>query len=243
MLSTNKIKIYRSLQQKKYRQKYGQFLVEGAKAVQEFINQGWKAESIIVQDNVPHKLKLSVDVEPVAATSLQMNQISSFKTAAPVVGVFNMRESGSVDYSKSMIALDSINDPGNLGTIIRIADWYGIEQVLVSRSTVEEFNSKAISSTMGSFARVKVFRVDLLDILKNFNEKIYAAMLEGESIYSIHKSTGPFCLIIGSESHGIDATLYENLRAKRISIPRIGDAESLNAGVATGILIDRILNG
>ena len=105
-------------------------MVEGAKAVQEFINQGWNAESIIVQENATFNLKRALAVETVEATSTQMNQISSFKTAAPVVGVFKIRENSPVDYGKSMIALDSINDPGNLGTIIRIADWYGIEQVL-----------------------------------------------------------------------------------------------------------------
>lgn len=242
MLSTNKIKIYRSLQQKKYRQKYGQFLVEGVKAVQEFINQGWKVESIIVQDLTSHGLKLNANVEPIVGTPKQMQQISNFKNASSAIGVFAIRPAGEFDITKNMIALDTLNDPGNLGTIIRIADWYGIGQIVLSEKCVEEYNPKAISATMGSFARVKVYREELSETITKFDGKIYAAVLEGESIYGIGKSSEPFCLIIGSESHGIDPGLLYNSEVHKISIPRAGAAESLNAGVATGILIDRLLN-
>jgi len=243
MLSTNRIKLYRSLQQKKYRQKYGQFLVEGQKSVQEFINQGWTADAIIVQENKSVKFNSEVEGVVISASERQMSQMSNFKTPSEAIAVFKTRNAKKLNLAKSIIALDTLSDPGNLGTIIRIADWYGIEQVLISELTVDEYNPKTIAATMGSFARIKVLRGNLVHTLTPFLGNVYAAILKGESIYEKPKPSAAFCLLIGSESHGINPDLLKQLDPIPVSIQGKGGAESLNAGVATGILVDRLIHG
>ena len=243
MLSINRIKYIRSLHQKKYRQKYSQFLVEGLKTVEEFINQQWEVEQILVQEGFEVSNRLDSEVSIIRGSKQQMTQVSSFKAAPPVMAIVKMRKPIDFDISQSCIALDDINDPGNLGTIIRIADWYGISQVIVSKSTVDEYNAKVLAATMGSLARVKIIRNELQNTLGLFQGKILAAVLEGTAIHEITQLSKPFCLLIGSESHGISTTLLSQLDCKRVTIPRVGPAESLNAGVATGILVDRLING
>ena len=138
-----------------------------------------------------------------------------------------------------MICLDDIKDPGNLGTIIRIADWYGITKIYASMETVDLFNPKTISSTMGSFTRVQVQYVDLVDILKQSNKPLLYTLMQGDSIYDVSKRTEGM-IVIGSEANGISDGLLE-LAHQSITIPRTGGAESLNAAVATAIVCDRLL--
>lgn len=137
-----------------------------------------------------------------------------------------------------VIALDGINDPGNLGTIIRIADWYGVTGIVCSQDTVDQFNPKAITSTMGSFVRVQVHYTDLQKYLKNSKLQVFACVMDGESVYSVKAGEG--VLLIGSESHGIRDDVKE-LATVKITIPAKGKAESLNAAVATGIVCDRLI--
>lgn len=139
-----------------------------------------------------------------------------------------------------VLILDDINDPGNLGTIIRIADWYGIKNIIASKNTVDFYNPKTIMATMGSFARVNVFYEDLIEFFeKNQNIPTYGAFLNGENLRNIGKIKPGF-IVIGSEAHGINQNL-EKFIDKKITIPRFGSAESLNAGVATGIILERLI--
>lgn len=244
MLSTNKIKYIRSLHQKKYRQKYSQFLVEGVKTIQEFINQGWLPAEIYHRSDFKPALHLAKYCPVLELKAIQLDQISSFKTAPELIGLFDYPASGiQLDPNIPFIVLDNISDPGNLGTIIRIADWFGVKQLLISPKTVDEFNPKSIAATMGSLARVQIIRTELIPALKDYNYGIYTAVLGGMSIYDKLSVGKRFCLVIGSESHGINEQLLKDLDSINISIPKIGNAESLNAAVATGILMDRLLNG
>ncbi|MCP4523817.1 MAG: RNA methyltransferase [Candidatus Gracilibacteria bacterium] len=135
-----------------------------------------------------------------------------------------------------ILMLDTINDPGNLGTIIRIADWYGIKHIICNTKTVDFYNPKVIMSTMGSFSRINFVKTDLEKFLAEYSGNIYGALLDGENIHTAQKTkTG--CIIIGNESHGISNELLPYITQK-ITIPRFGGAESLNAGVATAIILD-----
>lgn len=148
-----------------------------------------------------------------------------------------------IDFTnKLVLALDGINDPGNLGTIIRTADWYGISTIVCSTDTVDVYNPKVINATKGSFTRVHVVYEDLVSVFAKHKQiPIYAACLEGEPIYG-KRLEQPAVLLMGSEANGIRLDLLQHASHK-ISISRFGNAESLNVGVATGILLDRLIGG
>jgi TrmH family RNA methyltransferase len=138
-----------------------------------------------------------------------------------------------------VLALDDIRDPGNLGTIIRLADWFGISSILCSNSTVDAFNSKVIMATMGSISRVNIVYCDLLKELEVFESPIYGALLEGENVYKMNSSFDEGVLVIGNESNGISKEISE-LITNKVTIPQFGniqETESLNAAVATAILL------
>jgi TrmH family RNA methyltransferase len=137
--------------------------------------------------------------------------------------------------NKLTLVLDDIRDPGNLGTIIRIADWFGIQNIICSEQTVDVFNPKVVQSTMGSISRVNVFYNDLSEFFNNINEiPVYGAFMDGQSIYTIKKNTEAI-IVIGNESQGI-STNIEKFVTNKITVPAVGQAESLNAAVATGII-------
>jgi TrmH family RNA methyltransferase len=139
-----------------------------------------------------------------------------------------------------VIVLDSINDPGNLGTIIRIADWYGISHIIASLDTVDMYNSKVLMATMWSFSRVSIYYTNIDQYLSKNEWKIYWAYLNGENVHSKKFTIEQTHLVIGSEAHGISPNIEKYITDK-ITIPRFGLAESLNAGVATAIIVDRVI--
>ena len=165
--------------------------------------------------------------------------MSFFKTAAPVIAVVNQERPTKQDASDWVICLDDIKDPGNLGTIIRIADWYGINQIYASKETVDLYNPKTISSTMGSFTRVDVDYVDLGKFFEGNTKPVFFTLMAGDSIYDVKKQTQGV-VVIGSEANGISESLM-SIDHHSITIPKSGGAESLNAAVATAIVCDRLL--
>ena len=240
MLSKNQLKLITSLQQKKYRIKHGLFVAEGIKVVSELLNSPISCENIFCTEDFNHD---KIEIDPVIISEKELKKISSFKTPNKILGIFKIPAQKRISQEGFIVILDEIKDPGNLGTIIRIADWYGIKQLVVSPNTVDEYNPKTIAATMGSLARVQIIREELQKTLIDYKFPIYSAILNGKSIYDVKKNKTPFCLLIGSESHGISDLLLGDLKTIDISIPRLGKAESLNAAVASGILIDRLLNG
>ncbi|MDB5272061.1 MAG: methyltransferase [Chitinophagaceae bacterium] len=238
MLSKNDIKIIKSLQNKKYRKTYGLFTVEGEKNVVELIQAQWRIQRLIISERFAEKYRTLLssfrqEITVVSESLLgELGHLESNHAALAVVPMVDLSKE-QLDQSRSMLALCNVQDPGNLGTIIRTADWFGIHQIVCSPVTVEWFNPKVIQATMGAFIRVKVFYQELEPFLKNARQPIVAADLQGSNIYE-HQFKDPSIILMGSESHGIPEELSSYI-TDRLTIPSFGETESLNVAIATGI--------
>lgn len=241
MLSKAQIKYIQSLQHKKNRQKSGQFVAEGDKIVQELIagSAAVKAVYATAQWLEGHGVPAGIAVETVTPEVLK--QLSSLSTPNQALALADMpalpplRLEGAVS-----LALDTLQDPGNLGTIIRIADWFGIRQVICSPDSADAYNAKTIQATMGSLLRVPVYVQPLAELLQAHPHiPSYAATLNGDNIVNVPPLKEGI-ILIGNESRGLSAAVLEHC-SRRITIPRLGEAESLNAAVATGIICGRLL--
>ena len=236
MLSKNEIKQIKSLHFKKNRIDSDYFIVEGTTIIEEVLKSDFKIIHIYALNQwASLHLKYANLIKII--DEVELHKISCLKTPNQVVAILqkNNNLNPIIDNSQLSIYLDGIKDPGNLGTIIRIADWFGIKQILLSEDSVDYYNPKVIQSTMGSFLRVGLCYKNLADINGLENINIFGAVLNGDSLYKINvKPTG--LLIIGNEKNGIR---NENLKYINypITIPKIGEAESLNAAVATGIIL------
>ncbi len=187
------------------------------------------------QDIIQHPRMKDAVIAPASVIAT----VSTFKSnSAGVAIVKQKRPSPPRNFEKVTLILDNIHDPGNLGTILRLADWYGIRNVVCSPETVEFYNPKVISSTMGSFTRINVFYTPLPGFLQKFSFPVYGADLEGANVHQ-HRFEEKIGLVIGSESHGISPEVSALVTTK-ITIPRFGAAESLNAAMATGIILDNV---
>lgn len=244
MISKQQQKYIQSLHNKKYRAEYGEFLVEGEKGLDELLASDFEIVRIFCSEDfagqrIPSHPELK---DAVIAPADAIGAVSTFKSnTAGVAIVKQKRFFPSQNFEKVTLILDQINDPGNLGTIIRLADWYGIRNVVCSPETVEFYNPKVISSTMGSFTRVNVFYTPLPVFLRGLDFPVYGADLEGANVHR-HRFEEKIGLVIGSESHGISPEVSA-LLTTRITIPRFGAAESLNAAMATGIILDNVFRG
>ena len=243
MLSKNTIKYIRSLHQKKFRQKYNKFIVEGDKIAKEIlISKTLKVEAIYSTFDwcKNNEYLLNENELPIQeVTTQELKKISTLKTPNQVLLIANIPNIVIDNQQLSRgfsIYLDAIQDPGNLGTILRIADWFGIEHVFLSDKCVELYNPKVIQATMGAFLRVKVIQDSLLELNKSFPElPIYAAVLNGKNIHDIQADKG--IIVIGNEARGIDfLKLPQQYEAITIPKGKNGQAESLNAAVACGII-------
>lgn len=240
MLSKAKIKFIKSLQVKKYRKQEQCFLAEGAKTVQELLDSDFEIITLLATAPFLSAVKRLPSCEIIEVTENDLTGLAEFQTNNAALSVVKMKPNTPISVSPNewAIMLDDIRDPGNLGTIIRTADWYGITKVIASLETADFYNSKVISATMGSFTRVEIFYTSLPEYLSDSKSKVYGAYLEGEDVHQKHFGQGGI-LLIGSESHGISPTL-EKFVTDKITIPAYGKAESLNAAIATGIICDNI---
>ncbi|MFM9943709.1 MAG: TrmH family RNA methyltransferase [Bacteroidia bacterium] len=238
MLSNARKKEIGSLKQKKYRQRYGQFLVEGEKSVLELCLSEYDITEILVTQKIFDKTRGALLAPYLLILSeKEIQQLSNFETPPGIIAVSNFKETfihSVVFDGKFTLMLDSISDPGNLGTIIRIADWYGIENIICSPDTVDLYNPKTIASSMGSFTRVNVIYSELEPVLKKQKNNSFACVMNGLEIQTILKPQEGI-IIIGNEANGISHKI-ENLASQKITIPRIGKAESLNASIAAAIV-------
>jgi TrmH family RNA methyltransferase len=238
-----KAKYIQSLGQKKHRDEEGLFVAEGPKLVAELL--GTSRENIQELYAVKEWIKenshwMKIPVTEVSGSELE--KISQLKTPNQVLAVLKKFETGESITVKGKISLvlDTIQDPGNMGTIIRIADWFGVEQIICSEECADIYNPKVVQATMGSIARVKVFYTELEEWLQNQKEiSIYAALLEGKDVSKIGVLKEGL-IMIGNESKGISDRLL-NLVTEKITIPQKGKAESLNAAVATGIILSHVI--
>ncbi len=240
MLVKSRIKYIQSLGQKKFRDETGCFIAEGPKIVQELLEAGLVKEVYALNEWITENNQLLAGTDTFEVTEADLEKISQLKTANKVLAVLNQFEvTQPVVEKRLLLALCGIQDPGNLGTIIRIADWFGVDQVVCSEDTADVYNPKVVQATMGSIARVKVFYKNLEDWLGQLQATtIYATVLEGADIRTIEKPASGV-ILVGNESQGIPPSL-QTFAQVRITIPRKGGAESLNAGVATGIILSHL---
>ena len=244
MLVKQKIKYIQTLGQKKFREKEGLFIAEGPKLVNELLEADTIAvkEVYALNEWVYNNPLLPANIILTEISEQELEKISQLTTPNQVVAIVQQFDTGNIITAKDQItlALDTVQDPGNLGTIVRIADWFGIKQIVCSLDSADMYNPKVVQSTMGSIARVKIIYTDLNEWLgTQENIPIYAASLQGENIASI-KKINEGIIIIGNESRGISEEIMK-LATIRITIPAKGKAESLNAAVATGIILSHIL--
>lgn len=233
----------KSLHSKKGRRELGAFLVEGRKSVDELLRSDWPMAVVYANAECAYAWQQQAKRRAVPLVATEGSEVAGLST------LVNNEDAVAVAYEHTWpwrpispnsltLALDDIRDPGNLGTLLRLADWYGVTQVVCSVGCAEHVSPKVIAASMGSFLRVPVQVVDLPAWLADqAGVEIIGAVLDGESTHDLTRPLQGGVLIIGSESHGLSAEV-ESLLTRRISIPRFGAAESLNAGVAAGVLLD-----
>ena len=242
MLTKNNIKFIKSLQLKKFRQKERLFIVEGEKNTVELLLSNYAIETLLISTDFSKKYSDLIQENscPVEITDARtISTLGTYSSNNMSLAVVKEPEEKVFNNSGVQLILDDIRDPGNLGTIIRIADWYGLQNVICSNTSAEFYNPKVISASMGSVFKINLFREDLnLFLTKYPHVKVYGALMEGENVHKMQFENNAF-VIIGNESHGISTSLTEKIDHK-ITIPRIGKAESLNAAMATAVICDNI---
>ena len=240
MLSKNEVKFIQSLCHKKQRQQEGLFIAEGVKLVEEIIQSDYHIKKIFATDKWQTE-KAEIKAITTFVSEDELARISGLQTPNQVLAIVNqqvIKELPQLE-GKLTLVLDGIQDPGNMGTIIRIADWFGISQIMCSPNTVELYNPKVIQGTMGSFLRVKVWYGNLMELFNSTKVPVFGALLEGECVYHTHKPKEGI-ILIGNEGQGISKDLLPLINHP-ITIPKIGGAESLNAAVATGIILSHLI--
>jgi len=243
MLSKSTISLLKSLQQKKFRIEHGLFLVEGNKSVTEFANSPYQIEAIYHTTAIdPKLLKLSGKINFSEISLNDLEKISSLKSPQEVIALVKIPAlpilNATALKGKFAIALDGIQDPGNMGTIIRTADWFGMQHIVCSADTVDVYNPKVVQATMGSLAHVNIYYVELAQFLESINMPLFGALLDGSNIYKTDFGTEGL-IIMGNEGNGLRPEIIK-LVQKAVTIPRGGNAESLNVGIATAIFCSEI---
>ncbi len=237
MVVKSEIKLIRSLQQKKYRTLHGLFVAEGVKSVLELMQSHLKAHKIYSTD--PSLLQ-GLSVEKSLVTPVELKKMSSLQTPNKLLGVFHIPATEPIDEEGWILALDAVQDPGNLGTIIRLCDWFGLRDLVCSSDTVDCYNAKVLQATMGSIARVNIIYTRLDQFLDETSLPKFAAVIDGTPVYDTEWPASGI-LLMGNEAHGIaDAVLRKC--PNKITIPQYGSesTESLNVGTATAILLNEL---
>ncbi len=237
MVGKSQIKLIRSLHQKKYRNENGLFIVEGVKAVKEVLASAIKPYEVF--STAPDIFGYT-DADITIISEAELKQMSTLKNPNSVLGVFHIPEPQQVDFKDWIVVLDDVRDPGNLGTIIRLCDWFGVQHLVCSKQTVDCYNPKVLQATMGSITRVNIVYKDLKEFLEECPLAIYGAFMDGTTVYSENLPDAAI-LIVGNEANGISAEM-NNLISQKITIPQFGKktTESLNVATATGILLNEI---
>lgn len=233
MITKKELKQINSLATKKARKTEQQFLVEGKKSVEEFIEGGFQPKKLFSTENT--KLEGAVFV-----TESEMQKMSCLKNASPYLGVFEIPKANALPNKGRILILDKVADPGNLGTILRICDWFGIKNIIGSLDTVDCYNPKVVQASMASLARVQCQYTDLNEFLSNTSLPIFGTYLVGKSIYETAFPEDAI-LVMGSEANGISTEL-EALIEQKVTIPKktVNGPESLNVAIATALVLGEI---
>lgn len=240
MISKRQIKIITSLQQKKYRKSTGLFVAEGKKVIQEFQNSNFELDTLFTTDENLFTSNSKVTL----ISEAELKKISFLKTPNKALALFKISEPILVENEGLIVALDEVRDPGNLGTIIRLCDWFGVKHLVCSETTVDCYNPKVIQATMGSLTRVHVVYTDLKNYLSETNLPVFGAFMDGSNVYKT-KLPADGILVMGNEANGVSDEISTFITEK-IAIPRFGEiqqTESLNVAMATGILLNEFKRG
>lgn len=239
-ISRKEASFIRSLQVKKYRKQEQCFVVEGGKSVLELLASDFEIVSVLGTPEFLASAHTALTGEVHEVSEKTLESLGEFKTNRTALAVARMKPNKalSVEAGEYALVLDDIRDPGNFGTIVRTADWYGIRKLIASPETADFYNPKTISSTMGSFTRVSVFYTTLPSYLNTSGVPIYGAFLDGTDVHTVAFAGGGL-IVIGSESHGISPEVASQV-GTRITIRRYGKAESLNAAIATAVICDNL---
>ncbi len=241
MLSKNQIKYIKSLHNKKERNEEKKFLVEWKKSLIELLHSDFEIEILIISESFFVENRNLVSKYSFEILKIEeITKLSTLWTNTDWIALVKQKENSKLknNWNEIILVLDEIKDPGNLGTIIRIADWYGIKKIIASNNTCELYNPKVIISSMGSFTRIKLYYTDLEWYLQNQDFPIYWAFMIWEDIHKTNFEKSCF-IVIWNESNGISKEI-EKLVSKKITIPRFWEAESLNAWIATAIILDNV---
>ncbi|WP_340063463.1 RNA methyltransferase [Ascidiimonas aurantiaca] len=241
MVSKNQTRLIRSLDQKKYRNKYGLFVAEGLKVIEELLKSSIKPKVLYTTQS---DLYTKVTCEVCVITEKELQSISFLSTPNTVLGLFEIPVPEKPLPQGLQVALDSVRDPGNLGTIIRLCDWFGVNHLICSLDTVDCYNPKVVQATMGSLSRVQVQYTSLESYLSSSSIPVFSAVMEGANVYTAslpHEGI----IVMGNESNGISPEIA-GLCDHQLTIPRFGDmkqTESLNVAMATAILLSEFRRG
>ncbi|SDK32680.1 RNA methyltransferase [Flavobacterium noncentrifugens] len=235
MVSKNQIKLITGLQQKKYRHANEMFFAEGVKVIGELLASDFELDHLYETENlfpeVPGSKKTTI-------SESDLKKISALSTANNCLAVFKIPTQKKLVEKGLILALDDIRDPGNLGTILRLCDWFGIEQLVCSHETVDLYNPKVVQATMGSISRVGVHYTDLENFMKHTKLPVFGTFMDGKNIYK-EKLPDAGIIVMGNEANGISEKI-EKTATERLSIPRFGNlkqTESLNVATATAIIL------
>jgi len=238
MLSKSQISFIKSLHQKKYRKEHGLFIVEGIKSIQEFFQSSYQIHTIFYNSEQYNLLpKLPANINLFEVKNAELEKISTLQTPQGFLALVHIPKNKVLALkelkNQFTLVLDGVQDPGNMGTIIRTADWFGFKNIICSADCVEIFNPKTVQATMGSLARINIYEADLQALLEKNTIPVFGALLAGESIYKTQWGNEGL-VILGNEGKGISAEVIKKIN-KPVTIPKIGEAESLNVAVSAAI--------
>jgi len=236
MLSKSRITLITSLKQKKYRLQHQLFVVEGIKTIKEFLDSSYVLEHLYSLK----KFEGVLDGVQTVVTEVELKKVSFFKNTNSALAVFKMKPVSEINESKLLVGLDNVRDPGNLGTIIRLCDWFGVTDLICNSETVDCYNPKVVQATMGSLTRVNIVYLNLEQYL--FEKKtmpVFGTFMEGDDLYATEVDTVSGIVVLGNEANGISEEI-EKLVTQKITIPKFGavqKTESLNVAMATSIVL------
>lgn len=232
-ITTNQIKLIKSLQQKKYRTQHGLFVVEGIKGIQEFLRSDFELYQLLTTEPVFSEASTTV------ISQKELQKVSGLKSPNVALAVFKIPKQQDINTEGLILALDDVRDPGNLGTIIRLCDWFGIKHLVCSMATVDCYNPKVVQATMGSLTRVQLSYLQLETFMTSYPYDSFGTFMDGHSIYTENLPKNGL-IVMGNEANGISENIAQMV-TRKISIPRFGAVqatESLNVATATAIVLN-----
>lgn len=239
MVSKSQISFIKSLHQKKYRKENGIFIIEGIKSIEEFIQSNYQVHSIYYLAQYQSSLTaLPANIKLFEVNNVELDKISTLQTPQGILALVHLPKPAVLNAASLKnaftLVLDGVQDPGNMGTIIRTADWFGFKQIICSNNCVEVYNPKTVQATMGSLSRIDIYYEDLPTVLKDLDLPVFGAVLNGKSMYKTDWGNEGL-VILGNEGQGITPEVMKFI-TNPVTIPRTGSAESLNVAISAAIL-------